>query len=161
VGLEGDEELLERAFENLVRNAREAAGTGGHVVLQASRAGEEATLTVADDGPGLSADELGALRPFRTTKAGGLGLGLPLALKIVKLHGAATEPGPAGHGPPAGRRAGRGAGRRGNGPVPGMNVTEGIAGGVWRRVRRTCLFNPKVFNKHKFRGPMHRRNTDC
>ena len=29
--LRGDEELLERAFENLVRNAREAAGEAGHV----------------------------------------------------------------------------------------------------------------------------------
>jgi signal transduction histidine kinase len=93
--LRGDEELLERAFENLVRNARDAAGEGGHVVLQARRQGEEAALTVADDGPGLSPQELAALGPFRTTKAGGLGLGLPLAVKIVKLHGGVMtmEPG--------------------------------------------------------------------
>jgi signal transduction histidine kinase len=89
LAVEGDEELLERAFENLVRNARDAAGTGGHVVLQAARAGQNAMLSVADDGPGLSAVEVGALRPFHTTKAGGLGLGLPLAVKIVKLHGGA------------------------------------------------------------------------
>lgn len=84
--LSGDEELLERALENIVRNAREAAGPAGRVTLQARRQGDEAELTVADDGPGLSADERDALRPFRTTKPGGLGLGLPLAMKIVKLH---------------------------------------------------------------------------
>jgi signal transduction histidine kinase len=87
VALSGDEELLERAFENIVRNAREAAGPAGRVTLQARHQGNDAELTVADDGPGLSADERDALRPFRTTKPGGLGLGLPLAMKIVKLHG--------------------------------------------------------------------------
>jgi signal transduction histidine kinase len=89
VSFTGDEELLERALENLVRNAREAAGGAGHVLLQARREGEEAALTVADDGPGLSNAERDGLRPFKTTKAGGLGLGLPLAMKIVKLHGGA------------------------------------------------------------------------
>lgn len=89
VSLAGDEELLERAFENLVRNARDAAGADGHVTLQARREGEEVALTVADDGPGLTAGERDGLRPFKSTKAGGLGLGLPLAMKIVKLHGGA------------------------------------------------------------------------
>jgi signal transduction histidine kinase len=43
-------------------------------------------VTVSDDGPGLSTAAREKVRPFFTTKAGGLGLGLPLALKIVRLH---------------------------------------------------------------------------
>jgi len=82
----GDEELLERAFENLVRNAREASGEGGHVWVGVTREAETAVITVADDGPGLSAPSEKELRPFFTTKPGGLGLGLPIALKIVQLH---------------------------------------------------------------------------
>ena len=84
--LVGDEDLLERAFENLVRNAREAAGVKGHVWVGAARQGHGVVVTVADDGPGIPAASREGLRPFFTTKAGGLGLGLPIALKIVRLH---------------------------------------------------------------------------
>ena len=44
-------------------------------------------LDVEDDGPGFAADHPGEVRPFYTTRPGGLGLGLPLARKIVLLHG--------------------------------------------------------------------------
>jgi signal transduction histidine kinase len=82
-----DEELLERAFENLVRNAREAAGPEGHVEVSFARTNGQVEVAIADDGPGLGVSARESLRPFFTTKAGGLGLGLPLALKIVRLHG--------------------------------------------------------------------------
>jgi signal transduction histidine kinase len=85
--LVGDEELLERAFENLVRNAAEAAGPGGHVWIRAAREGDAARITVADDGPGMPPEQMASQRPFYSTKPGGLGLGLPIALKIVRLHG--------------------------------------------------------------------------
>jgi signal transduction histidine kinase len=84
--LVGDEDLLERAFENLVRNAREAAGEKGHVWIRAAREGEAVVVAISDDGPGIPAATRQGLRPFFTTKAGGLGLGLPIALKIVRLH---------------------------------------------------------------------------
>ena len=84
--IRGDEALLERAFENLVRNGREAAGGRGHVWIDWAREGDTVTVTVSDDGPGLSPGLRQQLRPFFTTRAGGLGLGLPIALKIVRLH---------------------------------------------------------------------------
>jgi signal transduction histidine kinase len=84
--LVGDEDLLERAFENLVRNAREAAGEKGHVWVRTAREGDSVVVAISDDGPGIPAATRPGLRPFFTTKAGGLGLGLPIALKIVHLH---------------------------------------------------------------------------
>jgi signal transduction histidine kinase len=93
--LVGDEELLERAFENLVRNALEAVGDGGHVWIEGSRDERSQTVRVRDDGPGMTAEVLEGLRPFYTTKAGGLGLGLALAFKIVALHGGDTTLRPA------------------------------------------------------------------
>jgi signal transduction histidine kinase len=86
LALHADEELLERAFENLVRNAREAAGPGGTVALRAWNEGERVIVTVSDDGPGIPPGGREALRPFYTTRPGGLGLGLPIAQKIVELH---------------------------------------------------------------------------
>ena len=88
VVVRADEELLERALENVVRNAVQAAAVGGgHVELRAERSASGVVLHVEDDGPGLAADHPGHVRPFYTTRPGGLGLGLPLARKIVLLHG--------------------------------------------------------------------------
>ena len=86
--VQADEELLERALENLVRNALEAAAAGGgNVELRAERTESGVRIDVEDDGPGFAADHPGEIRPFYTTRPGGLGLGLPLARKIVLLHG--------------------------------------------------------------------------
>jgi signal transduction histidine kinase len=83
-----DEQLLERAIENLVRNALEAAAAGGGLVeVRAERERGWACLIVEDDGAGFAADHPVQVRPFYSTRPGGLGLGLPLARKIVVLHG--------------------------------------------------------------------------
>jgi signal transduction histidine kinase len=84
--LVGDEEMLERAFENLVRNALEAAGPDGRVEVRAESDERFVRVTVADDGPGLPAEAAQEPKPFFTTKPGGLGLGLPMSIKIVHLH---------------------------------------------------------------------------
>jgi signal transduction histidine kinase len=87
-----DEELLERAFENLVRNAVEAAAGGGrHVEVSARELAGQVEVRIDDDGPGLAAGHPGEIRPFYTTRPGGLGLGLPLARKIVLLHGGSLD----------------------------------------------------------------------
>jgi signal transduction histidine kinase len=89
--LVGDEELLERAFENLVRNAADAGGAGGRVWIEVAQDAQSVIVTVADDGPGMPPARRAEIRPFFTSKAGGLGLGLPIALKIVRLHGGSLE----------------------------------------------------------------------
>lgn len=120
-----DEGLLERAFENLVRNAREAVGSRGHVGIRAQRGNGWVEVVIEDDGPGL-ADLPAGPRPFFTTKAGGLGLGLPLALKIVRLHGGELE---------LASREPKGLAVRVRIPEPGgpaavSGVTSGSAGGI-------------------------------
>ncbi len=84
---DGDEDLLERALENLVRNALDAAGPEGHVELRLTRDATAFFVIVADDGPGLVHADGQQPRPFLSTKPRGLGLGLPIAVKITRLHG--------------------------------------------------------------------------
>lgn len=81
----GDEDLLERSIENVIRNACQAAGASGRVSVKFGADATHAFVIVDDDGPGIENPER-ALRPFESSRAGGLGLGLPLALKILSLH---------------------------------------------------------------------------
>lgn len=91
-----DRQQLQQVLMNLVRNAAEAMESGGTVTL-ATRAGaarrarrleKVVLIEVSDTGPGLD-PEVGQriFDPFFSTKAGGTGLGLPIAARIVEMHG--------------------------------------------------------------------------
>lgn len=96
----GDAGLLREVTASLVVNALEAMDDGGAIRLttrlEARR--RRVLLEIEDDGPGMTSTQIGmALRPFHTTKPQGLGLGLPLAKRIVERHGGSltvtSEPG--------------------------------------------------------------------
>ncbi|HEY9066634.1 MAG TPA: ATP-binding protein [Burkholderiaceae bacterium] len=86
---------LEHALVNLIGNAIDATaqrpgGTGGvvRVVVQPLQAGTTAGVDVLDNGPGIAADRLEQVfKPFYTTKANALGLGLRIARTVVEAHG--------------------------------------------------------------------------
>jgi signal transduction histidine kinase len=83
-----DADQLQRALANLVRNAREAAGATGRLEVDVTRQGDHVAIRFADDGPGLPPGTPEKLfEPFRTTKKGGLGLGLALVQRVVDAHG--------------------------------------------------------------------------
>ena len=87
-----DAAQLRQALVNLVKNGLEAAGESGKVSVSASArdggSGGVLEIAVADDGPGLTADErAGLFVPGFTTKASGSGLGLTITEKIVSDHG--------------------------------------------------------------------------
>jgi two-component system nitrogen regulation sensor histidine kinase NtrY len=87
-----DAMMLKRAIDNLVRNAVQAIVTDparahGKVRIRARRDGSYALLEVADDGPGILADDrLRVFDPYYTTKAEGTGLGLAIVKKVVLEH---------------------------------------------------------------------------
>ncbi len=90
----GVAELLRSALENVVRNAVRFTHRGTTVEVRLVTDGASAVVTVADRGPGVSADALGSIfEPFsrvedaRERGAGGAGLGLAIAARAVRLHG--------------------------------------------------------------------------
>lgn len=72
---------FELALLNLATNARDAMPDGGTFAVSAGIEGEEALLTLADDGAGMDADTLARVFDlFYTTKPEGLGSGIGLAV---------------------------------------------------------------------------------
>lgn len=80
-----DPVLMQQVLINIVKNAAESASQGGKVAIVA----DGATLTVEDDGPGISAeDEAHLFTALYTTKPDGQGLGLMLVGEILSRHNA-------------------------------------------------------------------------
>lgn len=76
----GSEQLVQVVL-NLLLNAADAVGPGGHVVVAAHEKRGRVELTVTDDGPGVSTGMRPRLfEPFATTKDPGKGTGLGLAV---------------------------------------------------------------------------------
>lgn len=97
IELYADAAQLEQALINLVRNAVDAAlqAHSGHlgavtsaarVTVSCSQEQERVRIAVEDNGTGL-ANPANLFIPFYTTKPGGTGIGLILALQIVEAHG--------------------------------------------------------------------------
>jgi signal transduction histidine kinase len=87
-----EEARIKQVFLNVVLNALHACSAGGAVTL-ATRAvtqGKSAyfQVEIRDSGPGIPPEDIGRIfDPFFTTKAGGSGLGLFIARRIVQDHG--------------------------------------------------------------------------
>lgn len=96
--IDADPVLLRRVFDNLLENAHKYTERPDEPIELVARFGEDIMVDVVDKGIGISADELPRVfRPFyrvdksRTRATGGLGLGLPLAKRIVEAHGGKLE----------------------------------------------------------------------
>jgi signal transduction histidine kinase len=89
----GDVERLREAVDNLVSNAVKYSPIGGRITVLAMRQAGEAMVSVVDQGPGLSPEDLGRLfgrfQRLSAKPTGGessTGLGLSITKRIVDLH---------------------------------------------------------------------------
>ncbi|MBA5689757.1 sensor histidine kinase [Rugamonas apoptosis] len=96
--VEGDLERLTQALSNLLLNASKFTPQYGHIAIRVRAEGNNAIVTVSDDGAGI-APELQPLifdlftqgpRPLHRA-VGGLGIGLSLVRRIAELHGGSVR----------------------------------------------------------------------
>jgi heavy metal sensor kinase len=99
LALDADRQRMRQVLSNLVDNALKYTPEGGQVVLRARPAEGRVAIEVADDGPGIAAEDLPRIwdrlyRGDRSRSARGLGLGLSLVRAIVEAHGGTASAGP-------------------------------------------------------------------
>ena len=83
-----DHGSLRQVLLNLVLNAISVSPPGGTVELGWYREGNHHVITVSDQGPGLTSEQLRQIfKPFYTTRSDGTGLGLPIVKRIIQRAG--------------------------------------------------------------------------
>lgn len=83
----GDRKQLGIVFTNLIRNARDAMPNGGPLTVRGRRDGTFVEIDVVDGGTGILPENLSKImEPLFSTKARGIGLGLPISRAIVEKH---------------------------------------------------------------------------
>jgi signal transduction histidine kinase len=95
VFVKGDRERLFETVQNLVEHALYLCQPEGEVRVEVSSEEGRAILSVSDDGMGLPAEDLDGLydafHRSRTGPGASVGLGLPIAARVVQLHGGRVD----------------------------------------------------------------------
>ena len=87
-----DPDQLVHAFGNILLNGIQAMPEGGRLLVKSSKVGRWVAVSVTDTGVGIPKENMGKIfEPLFTTRAKGIGLGLPLAKILVDGHGGTIE----------------------------------------------------------------------
>jgi len=80
---------LQQAFLNFIKNAMESMSGQGKITIKAEKEGKkDIMISISDTGCGMTEEEIEKIfNPEYTTKEKGLGLGIPLAMEIIRGHG--------------------------------------------------------------------------
>jgi PAS domain S-box-containing protein len=83
-----DLEQMKRVFANLIKNAVDAMPNGGKLTITSKESDGNVEITFTDTGTGMTKEVMEKIwTPFFTTKAKGMGLGLPICRRIIEAHG--------------------------------------------------------------------------
>jgi signal transduction histidine kinase len=94
----GDEDLLSQVWMNLLYNSIKFTPQGKKINISLDCRDGQVQFMIRDSGIGISPEDLGRIferfykaDPSRTASAGGSGLGLSIAKKIVEMHQGTIE----------------------------------------------------------------------
>jgi PAS domain S-box-containing protein len=86
--MNADIDKMKRTFANIIKNAFDAMPIGGTLTIKSRRVNNNVQIVFSDTGIGMSKQVLDKLwRPLFTTKAKGMGFGLPICKRVVEAHG--------------------------------------------------------------------------
>jgi PAS domain S-box-containing protein len=86
--MRADVSKMKRVFINIVKNAFDAMPNGGVLAIGSEEIEKHVSFSFTDTGTGMSEEALGKVwTPLFTTKAKGMGFGLPICKRIVEAHG--------------------------------------------------------------------------
>ncbi len=79
---------MSRVFANIIKNAFDSMPNGGTLTVTCKKSNRNLEVYFMDTGEGMSKETLSKLwTPLFTTKAKGMGFGLPICKRIVEAHG--------------------------------------------------------------------------
>ena len=83
-----DPERLTQALINIMKNGMQAMGKGGTLRIETKSLREAIEVTISDSGSGIPPEQMDKIfNYYYTTKEKGVGLGLPIAHRIIEAHG--------------------------------------------------------------------------
>lgn len=83
-----DEEKLTQAMINIMKNGMQAMEKGGTLRIEAHAVKDRVEIIFSDSGSGIPEDQMEKIfNYYYTTKEKGVGLGLPIAHRIIEAHG--------------------------------------------------------------------------
>jgi signal transduction histidine kinase len=82
-----DPERLTQALINIMRNGMQAMGQGGILRVETKPLKDRVEVTISDSGSGIAPEQMEKIfNYYYTTKEKGVGLGLPIAHRIIEAH---------------------------------------------------------------------------
>jgi PAS domain S-box-containing protein len=86
--IQADAEKMRRVFVNIVQNAVDAMPKGGTITITCAGKDDFLEIAIADTGMGMTKEVLKKIwSPLFTTKAKGMGFGLPICKRVAEAHG--------------------------------------------------------------------------
>jgi len=83
-----DSEKLTQAFMNIMKNGMQAMEKGGILRIETHSLKDRVSVVISDSGSGIQPDQKEKIfNYYYTTKEKGVGLGLPIAHRIIEAHG--------------------------------------------------------------------------